>query len=66
MKKWLTVCPTFVYGGQMKPPVGADEKVMIQLEASDHSDDRQMPKLNAILHSGCLTESRSFEKMDHD
>ena len=32
MKKWLTVCPTFVYGGQMKPPVGADEKVMIQLE----------------------------------
>lgn len=32
MKKWMTVCPTFIYGGQMKPPVGADERVMIHLE----------------------------------
>ena len=32
MKKWLCVCPTFIYGGQMERPFSEDGRVMIHLE----------------------------------
>jgi hypothetical protein len=32
VEKLKAVCPTFVYGGKMQPPIGADGKVMLHIE----------------------------------
>jgi hypothetical protein len=32
MKKWISVCPTFVYGGKMERPFSEDGRVLIHLD----------------------------------
>jgi hypothetical protein len=32
MKKWISVCPTFVYGGKMERPFSEDGRVLIRLD----------------------------------